>query len=127
MPDATEAVALTHVEAIVRGKSYTFRLEPGAHWAEIHRVWFGPLLALHQRILIGEWRQDEILRVLAVACVGALGRAWAMAPDLEDALSSQPVATYAPLAARILEAHLFGLDPALTRWTEADAFGAASA
>ncbi|WP_227440866.1 GTA-gp10 family protein [Methylobacterium sp. W2] len=126
MPDATEAAALTHVEAIVRGKSYTFRLEPGAHWAEIHRVWFGPLLALHQRILIGDWSSDELLRVMAVACIDAPGRAWAVAPDLEDALSSQPAATYAPLVARILEAHLFGIEPALSTWTETDAFARAA-
>lgn len=113
---------LDAVEAVFGGKRVTFRLQQGAHWADVHDVWLGPLLALHQRILASMVTRDEVLRVLSLSYVGAPQRALAYVPHVEKVLTERPAGTFMPLAARILEAHIFGLSPDLATWDESEAF-----
>jgi hypothetical protein len=110
------------IDARFGGEQVAFRLEPGAHWAEIHDVWLGPLLALHQRILASISSRAEVERVLSLAYVGAKDRALASVPEVVDVLDRSPIGTYIPLAARILEAHIFGVEADLARWDEREAF-----
>lgn len=110
------------ISARFGGAQVTFRLEGGAHWGEVHDVWLGPLVALHQQIIASLGTHEQITRVLALAYVGAPQRALAHVPEVDAVLSRHPVGTFHPLAARVLEAHIFGIDPALAVWNESEAF-----
>ncbi len=80
---------------------------------------FSPYGAL-QRLAAGVWTMDDLLRVLSPRTDAFTP--WRADPDIVAVIEAGGPGTYAPLAARVLEAALFGVQPSAEAWDERDPF-----
>jgi len=96
-----------------------FRLERSALPA-FEAAAMAPAYQVFTRFAGGCWSVRDLETVLSFARSGV-----AADPAVSRILRTQPPALYAPLALKVLEAALFGLDPALATFDESDREAAA--
>lgn len=113
-----------HVDAIFGGRPVRFRFSaPRELMIPLHyAVALQSPFATFQRFVSGLWTMDDLRTVLSVSYEGR-GLVFRQVDEVETVLRREPPARYAPLAARILEAFLLGVEERLAVFDEANPFG----
>lgn len=104
-----------HVDATFGGERVRFRLAP-EHLPGFEAAIQGPAYQCFTRFAGGWWTFRDVEAVLTAAL--PLDVDAAAARRVQAALRSRPPAVYAVLATKILEAALFGIDPAVAVFDE---------
>ncbi|MBN9470198.1 MAG: gene transfer agent family protein [Bosea sp.] len=112
------------IDAVIGGEQARFRLERNQPFLiqQIEHKVGKSLFALFRDIADGTWSTRAFLPVLSAAHVGAPHRLMGSESVLvRRTLEGQPPGVYAPLVAKVLEAHLFGLPEEEATFTDAAA------
>ena len=111
-----------HVTARFGGEQRVFRF-PRSPGGVVHHA---PMTdgfsayACYQRLAAGVWTFHDVLRVLSPLPPGQM--IFVPDPSIVAVIEAGGPGTYAPLAARILEAALFGVSAPASRWDERNPF-----
>lgn len=93
------------ITAIFGGQRVVFSLPDGPRTETVFAGRFSPF-KLYQALAAGEWSAFDVRFILTFAYGG---RGLVYSPEVDAVMRRAPAGIYAPLAAKILEAHLFGI------------------
>lgn len=118
----------SYVDGVFGGEPVRFGLSRKPERMQMFEaVLGGPLYDLFRRFATGHWTMRELQGVLAEAYGDATGtRSSSASFIVADVLTRNPPGIYAPFASKVLEAALFGLEPAEARFDEGDALKASA-
>ena len=107
-----------HVDATCGGESVRFELPTPTPIVGPMQPALREPFATYKRFGSGDWSGSDIFQVLSEAHPKRI----AALPVIAETITAKPAATYAGLAVKILEAHLFGIDADRAHFDEAHAF-----
>lgn len=105
------ASKIDYVTLVEGGKAVNFKIRDLRRFEVLAQLKYGGAYAMFRTIGRGDWTIDLLEHVLTVGYQGANGGTDLVTPPYVSELLQKFPGYYAPVAARVLEAALFGLEP----------------